>query len=123
MRPVVYISGPITNGDLEENCRNAEEVTFKLIQAGFSVICTHSHARNINAWTLTHEEWLNQDKELIRRSDVVFSLPGFSPGGDMERSWATMFSKPIYVNVDDLITDRALYELQEEQEEQEEPEN
>lgn len=107
-KPLVYVSGPLTQGDRASNINRAEAATFALIRAGFSVICPHSSARNAEAWTIPHDAWIEQDKPIIRRCDALYRLEGLSPGSDEEWAFASLNGIPAYHEYElaDLIADR-----------------
>ena len=96
MRPVIYISGPITKGDREHNFRQAAEAQEALMYAGFSPINPMLTMAHPNAWEIHHDLWLACDLEIVERSDAVLRLPGISVGADEECEHAVQCDIPVF---------------------------
>jgi len=76
---VVFVSGPFrapTQWGIETNVRHAEEVSLKLWQKGYAVICPHTMTRNFQG-AAPDEVWLKGDLELLRRCDAIYMLIGW----------------------------------------------
>jgi hypothetical protein len=102
-RPVIYISGPMTIGDREQNIRNAEEVFKELMLVGYSCICPQLSGRMPGAWDIPHDVWIAQDLPIVGRVDAVLRLPGKSSGADAECSHAQGCEIPVYYSVAQLM--------------------
>lgn len=101
--PLVYISGPITNGStsdtraVETNIRNAQSVAVDLMKAGFSVYCPHSSGLWEREREIAYDDWLAHDFSVIDRCDAVYRIPGESRGADAEVEYAKSKGIPVYV--------------------------
>ena len=105
-RPIIYISGPMTHGDREQNICNAEEVFRLLMLAGYSGICPQLSGRMPGAWDIPHETWIANDLPIVGRVDAVLRLPGRSAGADEECFYAVNHEVPVYYSVPQLRDQR-----------------
>lgn len=102
MRPLIYISGPLTNGltagvrDMETNIANAQSVAVDLMAAGFAVFCPHSSGMWQREREIPYDEWLAHDFAIIDRCDAVYRLPGVSRGADAEVQYASDVGVPVF---------------------------
>ncbi len=95
-KPLIYIAGPYTKGDVELNVRNALAMAEKVIQKGGLPFVPHlSHF-----WHLEHPKdlrwWYSYDIELLKRCDCLVRLMGESEGADNEVLVATELRIPVY---------------------------
>lgn len=77
---VVYIAGPFRGAnawEVEQNIRRAEEYAFKVWGMGMAALCPHTNTRFFDG-TLTDDIWLEGTKELLRRCDAMYVLPGWT---------------------------------------------
>lgn len=119
-RPMVYIAGPISKGDLAHNINQASRAFEELALAGLAPLCQHwscfSGPVQVSAAhgtvyavagqqpnQLTHADWLAVDLVFVERSDAVLRLPGQSTGADMETAHARASGIPVFHSVADLI--------------------
>ena len=73
---VAYIAGPFrskTHWGIVQNVRAAEAVALKYWRLGYAVICPHTNTANFDG-AAEDTIWLEGDKELLRRSDVVVMM-------------------------------------------------
>lgn len=96
---VAYIAGPYRAKSLRgviDNIRAAEKVAMKYWNLGYAVICPHMNCALFDG-TAPDEVWLEGDKELLRRSDVIVMLPTWrkSSGARAEHDLAKELSKEI----------------------------
>jgi hypothetical protein len=113
LRPLVYIAGPITKGDKEENVRRAV-LAFKVLNAlGIAAICPHlsyyAERDHDCAWDL--DTWLAIDLPQVKACKAVLRIPGDSTGSDCETAfcdentipvWRSIFGVAAYCLCDDL---------------------
>lgn len=101
--PVIYLSGPISNGgqapmwEQHENVRYACETAHMLRKRGFAVInpmSTWLEEREVKLH-LSHEDWIRHDLPIIEKCDALLRLAGESSGADREVAHA--ISKSIWV--------------------------
>jgi hypothetical protein len=127
---LIYVAGAITRGNQWHNGAQAGDAMLTLMRAGVAVInpmlsmwCgvegevvkkfdpdptelipvgpsakAHGGFRE-----LSHKAWLDMDKEIIRRCDAVFRLPGESSGADEETAHAHSLNIPVFYDIDQLI--------------------
>ena len=86
-RPIVYIAGPLsaTPGRSQwDNVRAAMKAAHEVMDAGGAPQCPHLfHFLEVEK-ARPYEEWMEVDLALLRRCDVLWRLPGASPGADRE---------------------------------------
>ena len=101
----VYVSGPITLGDLEENVNRAIDAADQLLRAGFHPFVPHLDAHWHARYPHEHHEWLALDMAWLPVCDALIRLPGPSAGADIEVQFAAEHGIPVYSSVEDLIAD------------------
>lgn len=119
-RIMVYVAGPISKGDLVQNCMQAHEAGIAILKAGLSVVVPHGSCFWGNvvidyaqmrkgfvpeatpSWT-THEDWYGMDLVIIERCDALLRLPGQSHGADMEVAHAAQKGIPVFGTVEQVI--------------------
>ena len=79
----VYIAGPITTGDQQVNYIRAKHFCALLLSYGFAVYCVHTMNVGIEE-VISYDQWMENDLTWVGVSDVVFRMPGDSPGADDE---------------------------------------
>lgn len=101
-RTIVYISGPITQGNRSLNFANAAWAMQELIEAGYAPICPHLSMLHPADDQISYEKWLEVDFAWVEASQAVLRLPGFSPGADREVAHARSLNIPIYSSIPQL---------------------
>lgn len=96
-RLYVYVAGPYTQGDPTENTANAIRAGNALFDLGIYPYIPHmSHF-----WHAQHprdyEDWMDLDFAWLERCDMLFRLPGYSPGADREVEHAHRLNIPIFL--------------------------
>lgn len=121
-RKRIYISGPISKGDLAANIRQADAAMLKLMKAGMApfnpMLSCYAGAcerdpvfdyvfaeatRNSKLDGLTAEDWYGMDLAWVEVSDAVLRLPGESKGAEGEVAHATKRLIPVFHDADELI--------------------
>jgi hypothetical protein len=104
LRPVVYISGPVTKGNRNWNVYQGFEAQRELTDAGFAPINPIASTTYPFAWEegFPHGVWMEVDLALVARADAVLRLPGDSKGADEECMFADLRGIPVYGSVADL---------------------
>lgn len=103
MRLRIYVAGPLSKGDREQNVQNAIDAGYRLIEAGFAPLIPHlSHFMDTTD-ALGHDTWLAVDLPWVGVADAVLRLPGESVGADMEEAEAHRLGIPVYHDIDELI--------------------
>lgn len=96
---IVYVAGPYRADnawEVERNIRRAEEVAFRVAEAGAMPLCPHSMTRYFDG-TLTDAHWLEGTMELLRRCDGVVMVRGWeeSSGATKEKVHALTRGIPV----------------------------
>jgi hypothetical protein len=118
-RPVVYVAGPISKGDLPLNVMRANAAGLALLKAGLAPVVPHGSCfwGNKAIWDdasiglspealpagTTHEEWVGADIEIVRRCDAVLRLPGESAGADREVEAAIWHGLPVFHSLQSVL--------------------
>lgn len=121
MRKRIFISGPISRGDLCHNINQATAAFVALAKAGFAPMCPHwsVYSKPCVPWMLpnevmavgsvagnphmTHADWMAVDLPWVGASDALLRLPGESVGADMEVKYAREVGVPVFANVDSVV--------------------
>lgn len=101
----VYIAGPYTFPNPEDNVKKHIEKFNELVDLGYCPIAPviHSHYANLKK-SRHYDKWMELDKELLKLCNVLYRIPGDSPGAEQEISWATSLGIPIVFNNEELKT-------------------
>lgn len=112
-RPRVYLSGPVTKGDRNDNLHQAFTVHAALLKAGYAVLNPVASIAFPFAWEkwATHELWMETDLPWVEVADVVYRLPGESVGGDLEVAHAKKHGIPVVHDAFELAEWNANFEL------------
>jgi hypothetical protein len=118
-KKLVYVAGPISKGDIVDNCRRAHDAGMALVRAGLSVIVPHGNCFWGNAVIgpmgnhafipeaqpggLGHAAWVGMDLEIVRRCDAVLRLSGDSVGADLEVAEAAARLIPVFGTVEGVV--------------------
>ncbi len=110
---LVYIAGPLTVGDLEDNIAVSMRIASKLIREGYNVILPHLNMflqrfweedsdeyDDLLAWG--REEWLDFDFAQLEKCDALYRIAGESPGADWEVSFCKGRRIPVATGMGDL---------------------
>jgi hypothetical protein len=108
MRPVIYISGPITNKDPEQERRNveiADDAFFLLTKTyGFAAYCPHLtwYSRHKDEYTI--DDWMDNDLSLVEASHAVLRIQPSVPstGADRECAHASRCGIPVFEAISEL---------------------
>jgi hypothetical protein len=104
LRPLVYIAGPISKGDLHNSIAKSFAAFYLLKDAGFAPVCPHltcflgspqAYLGSCTRWIaakkvfgVTYEEWMEIDLSIVAKCDAVLRLSGESEGADKEVEFA-----------------------------------
>lgn len=122
-RPRVFLSGPISKGDLATNINRATEAFLSLAKAGLAPFCPHWSVYAKPAFrdptdpeqgvyclatvagnpAMTHEDWLGIDLAWVATADALLRLPGESVGADREVAHAGEHLIPTFHDVPALL--------------------
>jgi hypothetical protein len=126
----VFISGPISRGDLADNVNRATKAFVALAKAGLAPFCpqlsvyckpcaTHPYDSAAVLCTgtvegapgMTFEDWMTVDLPWVQVSDAVLRLPGDSTGADREVEFARSCGIPVYSSVLEVLDALAVTEV------------
>lgn len=110
----VYIAGPYSIGDRENNVRNAVVAGMSVFALGFAPYIPHlTHyieqmglgpsSDGPGGW----DYWLSFDRTWVFSCDYLIRLPGESRGADLEVEWARAKGIPVYFSVDQFIKENS----------------
>ena len=106
-RMSIYVCGPYTQGNVEENVERAIGFCDLLLMQGFAPICPHlSHFWDLR-FKHPYDTWMELDYAYILGSDAVLwdqkFLPGPSKGAQLEKDFCFENNIPFFESVDNLI--------------------
>jgi len=104
---VIYIAMPYradTINGILHNIARARDVAESLWRLGFVVLCPHLNTAFMDG-AIPDEAFLRGDLELLRRSDAVFTGPGWdeSEGAIAEVNLATSLGMPVFEDEHSLV--------------------
>ena len=91
---IIYVSGPIRSGlgweGVFQNIMRARAAARRLWRDGWAVICPHMNTMFMDGPDLPDSMFLDGDREIIRRVDAIYMLPGWSSsiGANLEHDEA-----------------------------------
>jgi hypothetical protein len=98
----IYIAGPYSNGNRDENVHNAYEVANQLADLNFAPFVPHA----THYWDLkfprSYEYWIELDLVFLKCCDALFRMPGYSPGADREVEFAKKNGLPVFEDINNL---------------------
>jgi len=97
---LIYVSGPLTTGQLTANVRAALDIGKALIDRGYAVVVPHEKLLTEILHPMSYDEWLNYDFRIILCCDALYRMPGESHGGDEEVKFAQKNGIPVYTSLD-----------------------
>lgn len=92
---VVYLSGPMSQGDRSHNAFLFLRAHETLMDRGYAVINPGLTYFLPWAGTKPHAAWIAADLPIVERCDLVVRLPGESVGADMEVEHAKKHGIPV----------------------------
>jgi len=102
MRPRIYLSGPITLGDREENFSRACNMARLLINRGFAVLNPMLCMKMPGAFDIAYETWMECDLAWVEVAHGLFRLQGKSNGADREVEYAIQCGVPVFYEVGEM---------------------
>lgn len=99
----VYIAGPYSHGDKEQNVLEAQRIGALVIRGGGAPFVPHlSHHFHAN-FPHPYQKWLQIDLAFLECCDLLFRIPGWSPGADVETERARQLHIPIITSEQKLL--------------------
>ena len=93
-------------GSLIDHTRRAVEAGTELLLAGYYPFIPQLSLLwdlMIPKGTVTHEGWLEYDKEWVKLCGALIRLSGKSRGADQEVRWARRHGIPVYTTVEEFL--------------------
>lgn len=100
---LIYVAGPLTQGDRKLNCHRAANIGHELRRRGHQPYVAHLWDLVLPEFAieeLTYDEWLEEDFKWLAVCDALFRMAGYSPGAEKEVSRAVELGLPIYIGFD-----------------------
>lgn len=98
----VYVAGPYTNGDVQDNVDKAISIGESIWRHGHIPFIPHL----FHYWHLQHpgnyEKWATLDIAWLLRCDAIYRIDGESPGADMEVAVARAHNMPVFYTMNGL---------------------
>lgn len=99
----VYVSGPITLGDLLGNVRAAMDAAATLLKAGHIPFLPHLNV----FWHIVHPNpsrlWMEWDLAWLRQCEALLRLAGDSRGADEEVEMAISLGLPVCYSIKEFL--------------------
>lgn len=102
-KPKIYMSGPCTLAKSQGYPEKSHEPQIRLIKAGLSPLNPMLTLYVAGHEGISHEDWIEVDKEWIRASNGLLRLEGKSPGADEEVEFAGALGIPVFYDVETLL--------------------
>ena len=102
VRSRVYVSGPISIGDVVGNCQRAIKIGFELMDKGYAPFVPHySYFVDMQgtAGQGRYEQWISVDLSYISVCHALLRLKGNSAGADREVDWAVEIGVPVFYDL------------------------
>ena len=80
----VYVAGPMSVGDVEQNVRLGIDAASALLSSGFYPFVPHLSYYWESVSSFPYETWLGLDFGWLKKCDAIIRLPGMSEGADRE---------------------------------------
>lgn len=92
----VYIAGPYSGGNVEDNVRAAMTAAHAIMDLGVTPFVPHlCHYLNLMQ-ERGYEDWMDYDFVWLDRSDALLRLPGISPGAERELKRMQALGRPVF---------------------------
>lgn len=96
--PLVYVSGPYTNGIIIKNIEAAEAVSVQLMRNGFDVICPHKNTGGYEKYEdIPYDQYIAMDLNILERCDAIYMMSNWreSNGAKIEMQRALEKGIPV----------------------------
>ncbi len=105
MKKKIYISGPLSIGDVKDNIHNAECAYVDLVDLGFAPMCPHWNNSVEDCEIFTEfeiDDWMSLDLPWVEVCDAVLRLHGESCGADIEVGFAKAKNIKVFYSIGEL---------------------
>lgn len=108
----VYIAGPYTKPNPNENVYNAIQMANRLAEKGYTPFIPHLYHLWDTVSPKSYDFWMQLDFNWILKCDALLRLPGESSGADLEIVHATKNGIPVFYSLESLLLDNRTNEVQ-----------
>lgn len=99
MRGIIYVAGPMTIGDREENLKKGLVAAEAIWKMDFAPFVPHLAFFYNDYFTHTWGEWLDYDETIIKSCCAIFRIEGESKGADREEAFARTEGIPVFYDL------------------------
>ena len=100
----VYVAGPYSSGDVDENVRTAIRCADAVLESGHTPFLPHLTHFWDQQKPHTYETWLQYDSEWLAVCDALIRIPGESPGADREVAQARNLGIHVFYGIDEWLS-------------------
>jgi len=100
---LVYVAGPLSGGETAKNVYDAMQAGHAVMDAGHVPYIPHLDVIMTMQRPRPYEEWIAADFAVIRRCDILWRIPGRSPGAIRESAEALRLSIPVVRSYEELL--------------------
>lgn len=98
----VYVSGPYTKGNREENVYRAMKAADVIMNMGMAPFVPHYTHYQDEKFPRPYRDWLNLDFVWLKTCEALLRLPGESYGADKEVELSGMLQIPVFETLTEL---------------------
>lgn len=101
----VFISGPMSLGDVAVNVRRAITAGQQLLDAGHAVFIPHLFHFHHLLYPRPIQQWYDHDLIWLGKCEAMIRLSGESHGADVEEEMAGQWGIPVYRSVEEFLAE------------------
>ncbi len=94
-RKSLYISGPISQGNMRENLDRGIDAGYEAWEAGWLPFIPHLGESLVNRHNMSYEAIMAYDLQWVERCDALLRISGESPGAEREVALAKRLGKTV----------------------------
>jgi len=103
---MIYVAGPFRGEHpwaVEQNVRNAENLAFRVWEAGASALCPHTNTRFFDK-SLPDKAFLDGTLTMLKACQAIILTENWktSRGATAEREWAINNGLPVFYSIEEL---------------------
>lgn len=98
-KPRIYVAGPYSVGDHQENVNHAIDIGNQLMDMGFVPFVPHMSHYLHQRKERDYEHWMAFDLEWLKLCDAIYRMDGKSSGADREVQYAESVNMPVFYDM------------------------
>jgi hypothetical protein len=98
----IYVAGPFTHPNPEDNLLRALEISSQLIDIGAAPFCPHLFYYYDLIKKRSYNDWLELCFKWVSQCDLFYRISGYSTGSDKEEALAFELGKPIFKSINEV---------------------